>query len=86
MATPARVGRESDDNCAVAVVKTAPQLGCVSQDSESLESQGGAESRENPMQKSFGDQSDEYDSHSLRHVKQVSRKIKDHRLDKYKSK
>ena len=32
------------------------------------------------------DQSDEYDSHSLRHVKQVSEQIKDHRMEKNQSK
>ena len=53
----------------------------MSQDSESLESQRDAKSGENPMQK-FLNQFDEYDSHSLRHVKQVSGKIKDHRLGK----
>ena len=31
------------------------------------------------------DQFDEYDSHSLRYIKQVSGKRKDHRLEKYKS-
>ena len=36
--------------------------------------------------KKFWDQFDEYDSHSLRHVKQVSGKIRDHRFEKYKSK
>ena len=35
--------------------------------------------------KKFWDQFDEYDSHSLRYVKQVSGKMKDHRLEKYKS-
>ena len=34
----------------------------------------------------FWDQFDEYDSHSLRCVKQVSEKMKDHRLEKCKSK
>ena len=46
--------RENDDKNAAAIVKTAPQLGCASQDSESLESQRGAESRGNPMQKVLG--------------------------------
>ena len=66
------------------VVETVPQLGCVSQDSESLESQRGTQSRRNPMQKVW-DQFDEYDSHSPRDVKQVSGEMKDHRLKKYKS-
>ena len=43
--------REGDDKNAVAVVKIAPPLGCDSQDSQPLESQRGAESRRNPMQK-----------------------------------
>ena len=34
----------------------------------------------------FWDQFEEYDSHSLRSVKQLSEKIKGHRLEKYKSK
>ena len=36
---------------AVAIVKSVSQLGCVSQDSEALVSQGTKESRGNPMQK-----------------------------------
>ena len=67
----------------VATVNTV-QLGCVSQDSESLESQRGAESLGNPRHEVLGP--DEYDSHCLRNVKQVSEKIKDHCLEKYKSK
>ncbi len=43
--------RENDDKNAVAVVETAPQLGCVSQDSEALVSHGGKQARRNPMQK-----------------------------------
>ena len=42
--------RESDDKNAVAIVKTVSQLGCVSQDSDALVSQGG-KSRGNPTQK-----------------------------------
>ena len=42
--------RESDDKNAVAIVKTVSQLGCVSQDSEALVSQG-RKSRGNPTQK-----------------------------------
>ena len=45
-------GRESDDN--VAIVKSVPQLGCVSQDSKSLESQKGRQSRKKPDAKSLG--------------------------------
>ena len=54
-------------------MKAVPQLGCVSK-----------VSGETGCIKSW-DQFDEYDSHSLRYVKQVSEKIKDHRLEKYKS-
>ena len=43
--------RESEDNNAVDVVKSVSQLGCVSQDSEALVSQGTKEFRGNPMQK-----------------------------------
>ena len=46
--------RESEDKSAVAIVKTVPTLVCVSQDAESLESQRGAQSRGNPMQKVLG--------------------------------
>ena len=42
--------RESDDKNTVAIVKIVPQLGCVSQDSDALVSQGRT-SRGNPMQK-----------------------------------
>ena len=42
--------RESDDKNAVALVKIVSHLGCVSQDSDALVSQGG-KSRRNPMQK-----------------------------------
>ena len=45
---------ESEDKSAVAIVKTVAQLGCVSQDPESLESERGAESRGNRMQKVLG--------------------------------
>ena len=51
-----------------------------------LESQRGAESRENPRCKEFWDQFDKYDSHSPRYVKQVFGKIKDYRLETYESK
>ena len=47
-------GRESDDKNAVAIVKIVPQLGCVSQDSGASVSQGGKQSRWNPMQKVLG--------------------------------
>ena len=46
--------RESDDNNAVAIVKTVPQLCCVSQDSDALVSQRGKQFRGNPMQKVLG--------------------------------
>ena len=44
-------GRASDDKNAVAVVKTVAQLGCVSQDSELLDSQRGKQAQGDPMQK-----------------------------------
>ena len=37
--------REGDDKNAVTIVKIVPQLGCVSQDSETLESERGKQSR-----------------------------------------
>ena len=42
--------RECDDKNAVAIVKSVSQLGCVSQDSDALVSQG-RKSRGSPMQK-----------------------------------
>ena len=44
-------GRERDDKHAVAIVRIVPQLGCVSQDSETFDSQRGKQSRGNPIQK-----------------------------------
>ena len=46
--------REGDDKNAVAIVKSVSQLGCVSQDPETLDSQRGKLSRGNPMQKVLG--------------------------------
>ena len=43
--------RESEDKGAVAIVKSVSQLGCVSQDSDALASQGTKEFRRNPMHK-----------------------------------
>ena len=78
-------GRLSDDKHAVVIVRILPQLGCVSQDSETLDSQRGKQSRRNPMQKSL-----ETNSKSTVHsVYATSSKYpgetKDHRLEKYKS-
>ena len=42
------------EKVSAAIVKTVPQLGCVSQDSEALVSQRGRQSQENPMQKVLG--------------------------------
>ena len=66
--------RESDDKNSVALVKIVSQLGCVSQNSDALDSR-----------KKSWDQFEENDSRSLRYVRQVSGKRKDHRLEKYKS-
>ena len=78
--------RKSDDKNAVATVKIVPQLGCVSQDSDALVSQRGEQSGRNPMRKVLGYQFEKYGSLSLRYVKQVSGKRKDHRLENYNSK
>ena len=43
--------RESEDKGAVAIAKSVSQLGCVSQDSDALASQGTKEFRRNPMHK-----------------------------------
>ena len=64
--------RDNDDKNAVAVVKIVPQLGCLSQDPDPLVSQRETV-RGKPGAKSW-DQFEEYDSRSLRHVKQVSEK------------
>ena len=53
-ATIHQKGRESDDKNAVAIVKIVSQMGCVSQDWESLDSQRSRQSRGNPMQKVLG--------------------------------
>ena len=76
--------RDSDDKKAVAFVKSAPQLGCVSQDLDALVSQRGKQSLKNRCNKSW-DQFEKYGSLSPRRVKQVSGKRKDRRLEKYKS-
>ena len=77
--------RESDDKNAVAIVKSVPQLGCVSQDSDALDSHRRKQAWEIQCTK-FSDQSEKYDSLSLRYDKQVSGKRMDHRLEKDKSK
>ena len=46
--------RESDDKNVVAIVKIVPQLGCVSQDSETLDSHRGKQSWRNQVQKVLG--------------------------------
>ena len=76
--------RESDDKNAAAIVKSVPQLGCVSRDSDALVSQRGKQAQETRCKESW-DKFEEYDSISLRYVKQVSVKRKDHRLEKDKS-
>ena len=43
--------RESEDKGAVAIVKSVSQLGCVSQDSDALDSQATKGFRRNPVQK-----------------------------------
>ena len=58
---------------AVAVVRSVPQLGCVSQDSESLDCQTGRQHRGTRCKKSW-DRFEEYGSLSLRYVMQVSGK------------
>ena len=75
-----RKGKESDDKNAVVIVKSVSQLGCVSQDSDALVSQG-RESRGNPMQKVL-DQFEGYDSQSPRYVMRVCGKRRDRRGEK----
>ena len=71
------------DKGAVAVVKA--QFGVVSRKTQSHRNFRKAWGIWETRGIKFWDQFDEYDSHSLRYVMQVSEK-KDHRLDKYKSK
>ena len=59
--------RESDDKNAVAIVKIAPQLGCVSQDSDALVSQSGKQSWGNPMQEVLGSIRKVRFTHSTQH-------------------
>ena len=53
-ATTSATKRDSDDKNAVAIVKIVPHLGCVSQDSELLDSLRGKQARRNPMQQVLG--------------------------------
>ena len=69
--------RESDEKNAVAIVIIVPQLGCVSQDSSALVSHRGKQPWA-PDAKSLGFNSKKHGSLSLRYVKQVSGKRKDH--------
>ena len=66
--------RESEDKGAVAILNSVSQLGCVSQDSDALASQGTKEFRR-PSKSSI---------HfvNLRYVTRVSGTRKDHRVDK----
>ena len=73
--------RESDDKNAVAIVKSVPQLGCVSQDSDALVSQG-RKSRRSPMQKVLEPIQRVRFTKSTPRFKRVSGKGKDHRLEK----
>ena len=50
---PTRKGKPRQKCCSY-FLKIVPQLGCVSQDSESLDSQRGGQSRRNPMQQVSG--------------------------------
>ena len=70
---------KSDDKGAVAIMKTVPQLGCVSQDSEPPRLPKGVKFRKT-WGKKFWDQFDEYDSQST--LRQASIREKDHRLGK----
>ena len=60
--------RENDDKNAVAIVRSVSQLGCVSQDSDALVSQG-RKSRGNPMQKVLEPiQKERFTKSTLRHA------------------
>ena len=82
-ATSQKEERESDDKNDVAIVKSVSQLGCVSQDSDALVSQG-KQPRGNPMQKVLGS------IHRIRFTKSTLRHAsipekKNHRLEKCQS-
>ena len=68
---------------AVAIAKSVSQLGCVSQDSDALASQGTKEFRENPRKVLNVIQ--RVRSLSPRYVTRVSGTRRDHRLEKHKS-
>ena len=77
--------RESEDKGAVAILKSVSQLGCLSQDSDALASQGTKEFRGNPMQKVLNETLRVRFTESIRCFTRVSGTRKDHRLEKYKS-
>ena len=64
---------KSDDKSGVAVVKTVPQVGCLSPRLRAVRIPKRMKYRGNRGEK-FWDQFDWFDSHSLRYVKQVSEK------------
>ena len=76
---------KSDDKGAVAIVRTVPQLGCVSQDS-AIRTSEKREVSGKPEAQQCWDQFDEYDSQGLHCVKETSQQIKVRRLVKYNSK
>ena len=77
--------RESDDKSAAAIAKFVPHLGSVSQDSESLDSHRGKQSRGKTMQKVLAPIRRVRFTQSV--LRQASiREKKGHRLEKYKSK
>ena len=67
----------------VAIVKTGTTIGMCLARLRAIRISEGNSSGETRCEK-FWDQFDEYDSHSLHYVKQVSEKIKDHHLENYK--
>ena len=80
-------GRESDDNNAVAIVRIVPQWGCVSQDSESLDSQRGKTVPGEPDAKSLVLEQIlrvRFTQSTLR-LARIGGKTMEHRLEKYKS-
>ena len=72
--------RANDDKNAVAIAKSVPQLGCVSQDSDALVFQV-RKSRGNPMQKVL-EPIQRVRFTKSRNVKRVAGKRKDHRWEK----
>ena len=75
---------KSEDECAVAILKNCTTIGLCLARLRTIRISEGNSSGETRCETS-SDQFDEYDSHNLRYVKQVSENTEDHRSEKYTS-